>query len=179
MSFADRLVLWLHVGFAIFTIGPVTMAIMSTPRYIRKRDPQIVRYLSRLTVVFTLACLGVLIAGLFLAQLKKDFSHPWLTVSLTLFVVAVFLLVLVIRDQRKAIGALESSAALAAEDAALAIGAEATSQAAAQGEAAQPDASGRPAAPVLAAIERGRIAMMGGVISLLWLVILAMMIWQP
>jgi hypothetical protein len=31
MSFTDRLVLWLHVAFVIFTIGPVTLAIMSTP----------------------------------------------------------------------------------------------------------------------------------------------------
>ncbi len=38
MSFTDRLVLWLHIGFAIFTIGPVTIAIMSTPRYIRARN---------------------------------------------------------------------------------------------------------------------------------------------
>src|SRR6266705_3148063 len=35
MSFTDRLVLWLHIGFAIFALGPVTVAILSTPRYIR------------------------------------------------------------------------------------------------------------------------------------------------
>ncbi len=31
MSFTDRLVLWLHIAFAIFTIGPISVAIMSTP----------------------------------------------------------------------------------------------------------------------------------------------------
>jgi len=35
-----------------------------------------------------------------LAELKHDFSHPWLTVAMTLFVVAIVLLLLVIRDQR-------------------------------------------------------------------------------
>ncbi len=32
MSAIERLVLWLHVAFVIFTIGPVTIAIMSSPR---------------------------------------------------------------------------------------------------------------------------------------------------
>ena len=107
MSFTDRLVLWLHVGFVIFTIGPVTVAIMSTPRYVRLRNLTVVRYLYRTTRIFALCALGVLIFGLVLAEQKKDFSRPWLTASLTLFVVAIVLLVIIIRDQRKAIGALE------------------------------------------------------------------------
>ena len=61
MSFTDRLVLWLHIGFAIFTIGPVTVAIMSTPRYVRTRNLIVVRYLYRSTRVFALMSLGVLI----------------------------------------------------------------------------------------------------------------------
>ena len=118
MSFTDRLVLWLHIGFAIFTIGPVTVAIMSTPRYIRKRNLVIVRYLYRTTTIFTMVSLGVLVFGLVLASLKKDFSKPWLTVSLTLFVVAIVLLLLIIRDQHRAIAAMEDAEATAAEAAA-------------------------------------------------------------
>ena len=38
MSFTDRLLLWFHIGFVIFAIGPVTIATMSTPRYIRARN---------------------------------------------------------------------------------------------------------------------------------------------
>src|SRR5260370_6187000 len=101
MSFTDRLVVWLHIGFAIFRIGPVTVAIMSTPRYVRTRNLIVVRYLYRLTRVFTLMSLGVLIFGLVVAQQKKDFSKPWLTASMTLFVVAIVLLVLIIRDQHR------------------------------------------------------------------------------
>ena len=63
MSFTDRLVLWLHIGLAIFTIGPVTLAIMSTPRYIRRRNLVILRYLYRVTRLFAILCLGVLIVS--------------------------------------------------------------------------------------------------------------------
>src|SRR5215467_8683377 len=120
MSFADRFVLWLHIGFAIFTIGPVTVAIMSTPRYIRQRNLVILRYLYRVTRVFAILSLGVLIAGLILARLKHDFSQPWLTVSMTLFVVSLVLLVLIMRDQHRAIAALEDAQAPAVEVAAAA-----------------------------------------------------------
>src|SRR5580704_7951839 len=48
-SFADRLMIWLHVAFVIFTIGPVTIAILSTPRYIRTRNVAVLRYMLRTT----------------------------------------------------------------------------------------------------------------------------------
>jgi Ca2+/Na+ antiporter len=203
MSFTDRLVLWLHIGFAIFTIGPVTVAIMSTPRYIRKRNLVIVRYLYRTTTIFTMVSLGVLVFGLVLASLKRDFSKPWLTVSMTLFVVAIVLLLLIIRDQHRAIAAMEDAEATAAEAAAeaqaaqaqaatpgQATEAEAASAAQPQAAAGQPGAettAGEPAAlpgpPVTAGthlghVERGRVATVGGVVSLIWLVILVLMVWN-
>ena len=106
MSFADRLVLWLHIGFAIFAIGPVALAISSTPRCIRRRDVPVLRYLTRITMIFTAGSLLVLVFGVVLGQLDHDFSRPWLTVAMTLFVVAIVLLVLIVRDQRRAIKAL-------------------------------------------------------------------------
>lgn len=204
MSFTDRLVLWLHIGFAIFTIGPVTVAIMSTPRYIRKRNLVIVRYLYRTTTIFTMVSLGVLVFGLVLASLKKDFSKPWLSVSLTLFVVAIVLLLLIIRDQHRAIAAMEDAEATAAEAAAEAQAAQAATPGQAteaetasagqpQAAAGQPGApaaettAGEPAAvpgpPVTAGthlghVERGRVATVGGVVSLIWLVILVLMVWN-
>ena len=186
MSFTDRLVLWLHIGFVIFTIGPVTVAILSTPRYVRTRNLIVVRYLYRITRVFALMSLGVLVFGLVLAQVKKDFSHPWLTASLTLFVVAVVLLVLIIRDQHRAIAALEVAAAA---DSAPASGLPAETPGAP--EATDPewaDDHSRDAQPGsladqatathIATVERGRIATMGGVVSLIWLVILVLMVWN-
>src|SRR6266545_4605893 len=155
MSFTDRLVLWLHIGFAIFALGPVTVAILSTPRYIRARNRTVVGYLLRTTRIYSVLSLGVLVFGLVLAQLKKDFSHPWLTVSITLFVVALVLLVLIMRDQRKAISALDLAAAAEA-----------------------PAAGTPPAAAQVATVERGRIATMSGVVTLIYLVILILMVWN-
>ena len=106
MSFTDRLVLWLHILFVIFTIGPVTIAIMSTPRAIRTRNIGVLRYLLLMTRIFAAASLGVLLFGIVLGQSQKELSKAWLTVSMTLFVVALVLLVLIMRDQRRAIAAL-------------------------------------------------------------------------
>jgi Predicted integral membrane protein (DUF2269) len=186
MSFTERLVLWLHIGFAIFTIGPITVAIMSTPRQIRKRNLAIVRYLYRTTLIYAIICLGVLIAGLVLAEQLHDFSKPWLTVSLTLFVVALALLVLIVRDQHRAIGALEDADAEAAEVAAVeteTLGQSGTGAAHASvddGSDRAPVLGGSPAAAdaPLGHLERGRIATMGGVVTIIWLVILVFMVWN-
>ncbi len=190
MSFTDRLLLWLHIGFAIFTIGPVTLAISSTPRYIRKRDLPILRYLTRITTIFVIGSLAVLIFGVVLGDLDNDFSHPWLTAALTLFLVALVLLVLIMRDQRKAIRALEAAAralsggqpeASGGPDDTAAGYARESGQGASSGA---PDAADVPGGPVaiavhVASVERGRIAGMGGIVNLIWLAILALMIWQP
>jgi len=186
MSFSQNLVLWLHVAFVAFTIGPVTLAIMSTPRYIRQRDVRIARYLNRITFIFALGTLGVLIAGMALASMISVAGKWWVIVSATLYVVALLLLVLIMRDQRKAIKALDEAAA-AGPSAEVAPADSQSSQ-----EAGPADAELAPAAdaPVtttqgtggiashVATVERGRIALMGGVVSLIWLVILVLMVWR-
>jgi hypothetical protein len=178
MSFGEQLVLWLHIGFAVFTIGPVTLAISSTPRYIRKRDIAILRYLARITVIFTVGALAVLVLGIVLGQLLHEFTKPWLTAAMTLFLVAIVLLILIIRDQRKAIRAVEEAAAP--------DGGSAEAVAMTEHQAALTDAAGAvpagqaaSAAAHLASVERGRIAAMGGIVNLIWLVVLALMVWQP
>lgn len=200
MSFTDKLILWLHIAFAIFTIGPIALAISSTPRYIRRRDVAILRYLSRITLIFTGAALLVLVFGIAAGEQQHELSRPWLTAAMTLFVVAVVLLALIIRDQRRAIRALapadapltggqavsDTVVAAAADDALqpepalAAAGAPATGPAAAGAGNAEPG----PAAPTavaahVASVERGRIAAMGGVVNLIWLVILVLMVWRP
>ena len=192
MSFTDRLVLWLHIGFAIFTIGPVALAISSTPRYIRLRDVAVLRYLSRITVIFTLGSLLVLIVGIVLAEQKHDFSRPWLTVAMTLFVVAIVLLVLVIRDQRRAIKAISpaepqgSAPDGSADGSSVPNGVSPAVPGTTGPGAAGPEPAGggqQAGEAVLAAhvasVERGRITAMGGVVNLIWLVILVLMVWQP
>jgi hypothetical protein len=178
-------VLWLHVAFVIFTIGPVTIAIMSTPRAIRAGHVGVLRYLLLMTRIFTLASLGVLIFGLILGQQQKDLGHAWLTVSLTLFVVALVLLVLIMRDQRRAVAALVLAGQRAApapqpadsgnpED-----GEAQTEEAASSAPPPAPTAAGTATAAVHTAnVERGRIATMGGVVGLIWLAILVLMVWN-
>lgn len=187
MSFTDRFVLWLHIGFAIFTVGPVTLAISSTPRSIRRRDVPVLRYLTRITLIFTTGSLLVLVLGIVLAQLDHDFSRPWLTAAMTLFLVAIVLLVLIIRDQRRAIRSLAPG-----ETATQAAGAQPETGPDAAGRAADGDevrAGGHGTAVAaagaatlvadVASVERGRIAAMGGVVNLIWLAILVLMVWQP
>jgi hypothetical protein len=190
MSFTDRLVLWLHIAFAIFALGPVTVAIVSTPRYIRARNQTVVGYLYRTTRIYALLSLGVLIFGIVLAQIKKDFSHPWLTISMTLFVVALVLLVLIMRDQHRAISALELAAAAEAPAAGTPPAAQVVpvsaeeqagdAEAARDAEPVPPNLPGSPGTPAahIAGVERGRIATMGGVVALIYLVILVLMIWN-
>jgi len=195
MSFTDRLMVWFHIGFVIFTIGPVTIATMSTPRYIRARNVGVLRYLSLMTRIFGAGSLGVLLFGIIAAQSLHEISRAWMTASLTLFVVAAVLLLLIMRDQRRAIGAVEASLAAGPAGPASAVraagepgsapgGAEPTAadvEPAPQGRAtAATQAAATPAAQAahVATVERGRIASLAGVVSLIWLVILVLMVWN-
>jgi MFS family permease len=177
MSFSDHVVLWLHIAAAIFTIGPGTAAIMSTPRYIRKRNTVVVGYLYRITRIYAVGSLLTLIFGLIITQMLDDFSKPWVSASITLFIVAAVLLVLIMNDQRKALTAL--AAAEEGTDTRLRSddpdkGTE-EDGAAARGD--QPPATGA-AEQKIAAVERGRIASMSGITALIWLAILVLMVWN-
>ena len=185
MSFADHAVLWLHVAAAVFTIGPGTAAIMSTPRYIKKQNPVVVGYLFRATRIYSFAALLVLIFGLILTGMTHKFSQWWVSASLTLFVVAFVLLLFILRDQRRALTALD-----AAEGATVADAVEDSARPAATGEPGAgteggPAAIGAPARTAtatasltVAAVERGRIASFGGLTALIWLVTLVFMVWH-
>ena len=182
MSFGDHVILWLHVTAAVFTIGPGTAAIMSTPRYIRKRNPVVVRYLFRTTRIYSVAALLTLIFGLILTGMTHKFSQWWISASLTLFVVAFVLLVIIMRDQRKALTALEVSAGAGVAESTRSDQAGSTGTTSAQAAAAG-TASGGAAATAAAdhhraAVERGRIASLGGLTALIWLVILIFMVWH-
>jgi hypothetical protein len=203
MSFTDRLLLWFHIGFVIFAIGPVTIATMSTPRYIRARNVSVLRYLSRMTRIFGAASLGVLLFGIIAGQSLHEMTKTWVTASLTLFVVALVLLVLIMRDQHKAIAAVEGSLAATPgmnTGEVAPVAAAASSAAADRPEPTAADVEPAPAEePVsgtaapggaatattaaarvhVATVERGRIASLAGVVSLIWLVILVLMVWRP
>ncbi len=184
MSFTDRLVLWLHVAFVIFAIGPVTIATLSSPRYIRTRNVGVLRYLLRTTRIFGVASLGVLLFGMIAASQLHELGKAWVVVSMTLFVVALVLLLLIARDQRRAIHKLEAAAeneALVAANSGPPAGHDGADgddgRAVSSGEH---KAAGSGAAPAgnPATVERGRIASISGIVSLIWLAVLVLMIWN-
>lgn len=142
MSGGDKVLLWLHVAAVMFLLGPLTIATTTTPRYIRSGDVAVLRHLHRTTRIFGLGSLLVFVFG---AALGRDhLDKPWLTASMTLFIVAVILLVIVERDQRKTIAKLETNDS---------------------GESTE--------------AHRGRIVALSSTVGVIWLVVLALMIWQP
>jgi hypothetical protein len=168
--------IWLHVAFVIFTIGPVTIAILSSPRYIRTRNIAVLRYMLRTTRIFGIASLGVLAFGIAAAQSLHKLNSAWITAAMTLFVVSLVLLALIMRDQRRAVVALDA----ATDHEVLSTANSAPARAGQGGEDAPGDApdaqaAGAPPAQV-ATVERGRIATLAGLVTLIWLVILVLMI---
>lgn len=159
----STLFLFLHIGFALFTLGPVTAATHATPRAIRNHDVGVLRFLNRTTRIYALLSLGVFFFGLLVSD--DRFDEMWLSASMTLFIVSFGLLLIVDRDQRKAVQLLEVAAAGAAQPGGTA-------------DAATTDAGEAQTGADVASVERGRIAAISGVITLLWLIILVLMVWN-
>jgi MFS family permease len=180
LTFPEHAILWLHVAAAIFTIGPGTAAIMSTPRYIRNKNTVVVGFLLRTTRVYSAATLLAGVFGLILAGMEHKFSQWWIVVSLTLFVVAIVLLLIIMRDQRHAVTALTQAEKTAVATGAIVSASSETEEEVTEATAA---AGAQPLTTMItdikvAAVERGRIASLGGVTALIWLVILVMMAWH-
>jgi hypothetical protein len=139
MSGGDKVLLWLHIAAVMFLLGPLTIATTTSPRYIRTGDVAVLRHLHRTTRIFGLGSLLVFVFG---AALGRDhLDKPWLTASMTLFIVAIILLVIVERDQRKSISKLETT--------------ESTD------------------------VHHGRIVALSSTVGVIWLVVLALMVWRP
>ncbi|WP_336207988.1 hypothetical protein [Nonomuraea sp. LPB2021202275-12-8] len=106
----SNLFLWLHIGFAVFTIGPLTAATMAAPRAIRNDNVPVVQNIQRTTRIYGVASLGVLVFGVVLGVVMGGgVLGRWnMTASMTLFIVAVVLLFIIDRDLRGALLALQS-----------------------------------------------------------------------
>ncbi|MER7362284.1 hypothetical protein [Nonomuraea wenchangensis] len=106
----STLLLWLHIGFAIFTVGPVTAATMAAPRLIRTKNVPALQNIQRLTRVYSIGTIGVFVFGLVLGIVMGGgvLGKWYMTASMTLFIVAAVLLVLIDRDLRAAVQALGS-----------------------------------------------------------------------
>jgi hypothetical protein len=171
---------------------------MATPRHIRRGEANVVRYLNRITRIYGLLTLGIFLFGLLLAHGK--FNQVWLSASMTLFIVALALLLIVERDQRKALHKIELAVAerrgTPAETATRPAEAPAETPRPAETVAADKPVAGaetradtgppketpapgpRPVDRDLAKVETGRIATISGVVALIWIVILVLMVWN-
>jgi hypothetical protein len=107
MTFGDRVLLYVHVALVIFTVGPVTAAIMATPRNIKSNDNQALRTQQRIARIYTAGTLLAAIMGGVLAAVRHEMSKPWVIISMTLYVVALVLMVLILREQHHAIAGLD------------------------------------------------------------------------
>jgi hypothetical protein len=85
--------------------------------------------------------------------------------------------VLIMRDQHRAIAALEEAEEVAADAAARAAG-EPDAEPGERSERAQVPGGPLTAEELHPHLERGRIASLGGVVSVIWLVILVLMVWN-
>jgi uncharacterized membrane protein len=143
----------LHVVAAVFLIGPLVVVPMGGLRAVRVGDLSAVRSAVRQTTLYGMLSLLVFAFGAAMIPFaeKITFGTPWVTISMTLFVVALgIVLGLVVPSLTKAATLLESGAA--------------------KGETE--------AHPELDAI-RGRIAASSGVASLLLVVITVLMVVKP
>ena len=148
-----HLLLSLHILFAIFAIGPLVGVASTAARGIRAGDAAMVASSARTVRIYGYASILVPLLGMGLVQPKwhAKFSYPWVWISLVLYLAALVLTLAV----------LEPSLRRAASRLTGATGA---------GEAAVGETAGR---------EAGRAAAAGGLIALLFAVIVFLMVYQP
>lgn len=106
------LVLWLHVGAAIFLIGPVTVAMSAAPRAVKAGDEglPLLRWFHRTTRYYGLATLTVFALGLLVVPLDDDVTikAAWLSASMAMSIVAFLLVLFSAREQGRAIATIEA-----------------------------------------------------------------------
>ncbi|MDA0636433.1 hypothetical protein OUY22_23690 [Nonomuraea sp. MCN248] len=139
----STLFLLLHIGFAIFTLGALTAAMMTAPRAIRAKNVPVLRNVARTIRIYGFASLGVFVFGLILGiVLGGGLLGQWyMSASMTLFLVGIVLLFIIDRDLHAAVKALDS--------------ADTTDD---------------------AQVQKARITAIGGLLALIWLVILVLMV---
>ncbi|MET9336783.1 MULTISPECIES: hypothetical protein [unclassified Nonomuraea] len=137
----DSTLLLLHIAFAIFTVGPLTAVVMAAPRAIRAKNASVLQVLQRMTRIYGIGSLGVLVFGIWLAIRLGVIGQWYMSASMTLFLVALVLLFIIDRDLRAAVRVFSTES---------------------------PDDDAK--------VENGRIAALGGVIALIYVVVLFLMV---
>lgn len=138
-------VLWLHIAAAIFLLGPLTAVTMRTPGAIRQGAEALplLRWFHRTTRIYGIGSIVVFAFGAAVVPLTDDvhFDDGWLSASMGMFLVAWLIVLVVVRDQRRAIREIEGG-----------------------GDAA---------------VHAGRLGALSGIVALLWIAVLALMVFKP
>ena len=117
-----RAVLVIHVGLAIFVVGPLVAAANQAARALRGGSGDTVRLVARSVTVYGWASLLVGIVGFGLVRDRFSFSDGWLIASIALFVLASVLVLALLAPMLRGatVGGGRDSAALAPRAAAVA-----------------------------------------------------------
>lgn len=93
-----KLVLFLHLLFVVFTIGPLVHAATTASRGVRTGDAPAVRASARMVQTYAGASVLAVIAGMALVQDKwhASFGDTWVWLSVVLWIVAVTVVILVL-----------------------------------------------------------------------------------
>jgi hypothetical protein len=96
-----KLLLALHLLFAIFAIGPLAHAATTASRGVRRADPTATASSARMLKVYSYASVLVIIAGGALMSIKRngaqvaEFSELWIWLSLLLWLLSIVLVLAV------------------------------------------------------------------------------------
>jgi uncharacterized membrane protein len=180
--------LTLHVLAAVFLAGPLAIAPMTGLRALRAGDERGVRDAARTTSMFGLLSLVIAAFGAAVVPTRPDdytFGTPWLTISMTLYLVTVGLVLLAV------VPALRSAAKLLTPEPLIAVERDSGGEAAGEPAKTFAPAGAQTASvhvppedqdPVIRAkldALRGRITASSGIVAALILVITVLMVTKP
>lgn len=176
----------LHVLLAVFLVGPLTMVPMTALRAIRRRDAAGLTGVARQTMIYGAGSVVVFLLGFGLVGLRPgrfSLADPWITISMTLYVIALVLVfALQVPDVRRAgklidSGVVDEPRSPETEAAPTPAGSE--------GEGTRTvEQTVTATATDLATTRRldalyGRTAAVSGLVTLLFLAIIVLMVVQP
>jgi uncharacterized membrane protein len=175
-----KFVLTLHVIAAVFLIGPMAIAPMMGMRAIRRHDARGAHEAARTTTLYTLLSLVVAGLGFVLIGVSNgrwSFGDSWVTISATLYVIALLLGIGVVAP------GLTGAARLL--DASTAVPATPLSTPTVPDAVETPEPAGTDTATIDVEARRkldatyGRVAASSGVVALLLLIIVVFMVVKP
>lgn len=194
----------LHVVAAVFLIGPLAVIPMTGLRGIRKQDGPAVRDAARQTMLYGLLSLIVFGLGLAVVPTEDDdysFGSAWIVISITLYVIAVLVVLLVVAPslgqaaKLLATGSTVGTSSAAGAAAAGRDAAEVVSPGPPETPLPQDPGGSGPTAPLVGSgrpsgglaadavrkldAVRGRVAITSGISALLLLLITVLMVTRP